>query len=480
MKNFVEKILAFLPPKVDYADCRLVENNSKKISTKDGVVERLQLDSSMGLGVRVLVNGVWGFAGSSDITQKGARKAVSKAIENAEAAGLSQPDKVKLAEAPRIKDNYRTKIEVDPFKVSTSKVVSLLLAADKKQRISKKIKISQTYFSAFKQKKFFASTEGSLVDQEIIFTGAGLEATAVEKGEVQNRSYPKSAGGQFEARGWETVEEMDLVNNSSRIAKEAVELLKSPDCPVGEFDVIIADDQLALQVHESCGHPMELDRVLGFEASYAGTSFLTPEKLKNYQYGSKCVNIVADATIPGGLGTFGYDDEGVKAKKVDLVKDGRLVGYLTSRETATKFNLPVTGAMRAQSWLHLPLIRMTNINLLPGKWELGKLIADTKKGLLLSTNRSWSIDDKRLNFQFGTEIAREIKNGRLGRLFKNPVYSGMTPKFWHSCDAICNKKYWKLWGTPNCGKGEPPQTMYVGHGVSPARFRKVKVFPGRK
>ncbi|MFC1727681.1 TldD/PmbA family protein, partial [Patescibacteria group bacterium] len=286
--------------------------------------------------------------------------------------------------------------------------------------------------------------------------------------------------GQFATQGWEAIEEMDLLRNAPRIGKEAVDLLAAQNCPEGEFDIIIDSNQLALQVHESCGHPVELDRALGFEAGYAGTSFLTPDKLNQYQYGSKQVNIVADATVPGGLGTYGWDDEGVVAKKIDLIKRGKFVGYLTSRETADEFGLPVTGAMRAQSWSHLPLIRMTNINLLPGKWALKDLIKDTKKGLFLSTNRSWSIDDKRLNFQFGTELAQEVKNGKLGKYYKNPVYSDLTPRFWNSCDAVCNRKSWKVYGTPNCGKGEPGQVMFVGHGTSPARFRKVKIFPGRR
>ena len=480
MKDFARKVLGLLPSKVEYADCRVVVTERRDVATKDGIVEALELGSSSGFGVRVLVDGAWGFASSSEINHEEAEKIVSRAVRNAEAALITNPEKVKLAKVPVVNDTYKTPVKTDPFEIPISEVVSVLLAADQAQKISKKIKISQTYFSAFKQKKIFVSTEGSLIDQEIIFTGAGLEATAVERGEVQNRSYPKSAGGQFETRGWEAVEEMKLVQNAPGVAQEAIKLLEAKNCPSGEFDIILMDDQLALQVHESCGHPVELDRALGFEASYAGTSFLTPEMLQNYQYGSDHVNIVADATVLGALGSFGYDDEGVETKKVDLIKSGKFVGYLTSRETAWKFDLPVTGAMRASGWSQLPLIRMTNINLEPGTLSLEELIADTKYGLLLNTNRAWSIDDKRLNFQFGTEVAWEIKNGKKGRIYKNPVYTGMTPSFWNSCDAVCNKNYWKVWGTPNCGKGEPPQTMYVGHGVAPARFRKVKVFSGRK
>lgn len=480
MKDFARKVLNLLPGGV-YGDVRVVETRRREISTKDGVVEELQLGENRGFGVRVLIDGAWGFAGSADLSLKSSRKTVAVAVKNARAAGLASP-RVTLARVPKVVGSYRTAVRLDPFNIPTTEIVELLLKADAAQKISPKIKISQTYFSCFAQKKVFASTEGSLIDQEIVFTGGGLEATAVSRGEVQNRSYPGSFRGQFETRGWEVVEEMDLGGAAPRIAEEAARLLTAENCPAGETDLIIGGNQLALQVHESCGHAVELDRVLGFEAGYAGMSFLTTDKLKDYQYGSKVVNIVADATVPGGLGTFGWDDEGVAAKKVNLVKKGKFVGYLTSRETVghqSAPDLPVTGAMRAENWESLPLIRMTNINLLPGKWKLADLIADTKKGLWLDTNRSWSIDDRRLNFQFGTEVAREIKNGKLGRYFKNPVYSGLTPQFWHSCDAVCDQNSWKVYGTPNCGKGEPAQTMFVGHGVSPARFRGVRVFSPR-
>ncbi|MBT9160737.1 MAG: Metalloprotease TldD [Dehalococcoidia bacterium] len=259
------------------------------------------------------------------------------------------------------------------------------------------------------------------------------------------------------------------------MASQAVELLAAPQCPSRVTTLIIDGSQLALQVHESCGHPIELDRVFGTEASYAGTSFLTPEKLGNFRYGSDVVNIVADATVPGGLGTFGFDDEGVAAQRIPIVKDGIFVGYLTSRETAARLDQQSNGTMRASGWNRIPLVRMTNINLEPGGWRFENLIADTDEGIYIETNRSWSIDDKRLNFQFGTEIGWEIKNGKLGGIIKNPTYTGITPQFWGSCDAVCDKAHWRMWGTPNCGKGEPSQMMHVGHGTAPARFREIRV-----
>jgi TldD protein len=306
-------------------------------------------------------------------------------------------------------------------------------------------------------------------------SGAGIEATAVAEGEIQTRSFPNSFGRQQGKAGYEYIREQGLVDHAQRIAEEAVALLSAPPCPSTVTTLILDSTQLALQVHESCGHPIELDRVLGEEASFAGTSFLTRDKLGAFRYGSPIVNIYADATIPGALGSFGYDDEGVPAQRTAIVKDGIFVGYLTSRESAALLGQRSNGAMRADGWNRIPLIRMTNVNLEPGSWAFDDLIADTDDGIYMAVNKSWSIDDKRLNFQFGTQIAYEIKNGRLGQMLKNATYTGITPQFWGSCDAICNGEHWQVWGLPNCGKGEPIQSAHVAHGTAPARFRNVRV-----
>jgi TldD protein len=238
---------------------------------------------------------------------------------------------------------------------------------------------------------------------------------------------------------------------------------------------------LYLQLHESCGHPTELDRVFGTEASYAGTSFLTPDKLEEgFMYGSELVTIVADATAAGGMGTFGWDDEGVEAQAVPLIQNGRFVGYQSSRETAPRVGLRSSGGMRADGWNRIPLIRMTNVNMLPVPgMSFDEIVADTDDGLLLANNRSWSIDDRRLNFQFATEVAWEIKGGKKGKLFKNATYTGITYEFWRSCDAVGDERSFVMLGTPNCGKGEPSQTARVGHAVPGARFRNVQVGVGK-
>ncbi|MHC4860898.1 MAG: TldD/PmbA family protein, partial [Planctomycetota bacterium] len=296
------------------------------------------------------------------------------------------------------------------------------------------------------------------------------------EGETQVRSYPNSHGGQNASLGWELVESFDLEGNADRVREEAVALLSAKPCPSGKKDLILGGTQLFLQIHESVGHATELDRVLGYEEDFAGRSFATPEKLGDFRYGSEIVNLVADSTVPTGLATIGYDDEGVAAQRWHIVKDGIFKGYLTSRELAHEVKEERSrGAMRAQGWGHVPIIRITNLSLMPGDFSLEDLIGDTRDGLLFETNRSWSIDQWRLNFQFGCEIGWEIKDGQLGDMVKNPSYQGVTPEFWNSCDGITNEDHWVLWGVPNCGKGQPMQIAAMSHGCSPSRFRNVTV-----
>jgi len=458
-----------------YADIRIVWREIQNITVKNGRVEALSQDKSQGLGVRVIANGAWGFAASSEVSLAEASRVAARAVQIAKASALVKTKDVDIGPPIVHVDRYCTPIRIDPFSVSLEDKISLLLAADEAMRRVHGISVTEGSLEFIRETKVFASTEGSYIEQEIIESGAGLEATAVGEGEVQKRSYPNSFGRHQGTAGYEFVQELELVEHAEEIAEEAVALLSAPPCPSEVTTLILDPTQLALQIHESCGHPIELDRVMGMEASYAGTSFLTLDKLGTFQYGSPIVNITADATVPGALGTFGYDDEGVPAQRTPIVREGVFVGYLTSRETAVQLGLRSNGTMRADGWNSIPLIRMTNINLEPGEWDFDDLIADTDKGIYMKTNRSWSIDDKRLNFQFGTEIAYEIVNGKLGRMLKNATYTGITPQFWRSCDAICNEKYWSVWGTPNCGKGQPPQVAHVGHGTAPARFRNVRV-----
>jgi TldD protein len=463
-----------------YADARVVRRQDEAVAVKSGRVEAVASGESEGIGIRVLVGGAWGFASTNRLEpgeiEATAREAVRIAM--ASATALRRP--VVLDDRPAASGTYVTPIEEDPFDLPMDRKIADLVAADEAMRRVERIAFTESSYAALREQRVFAATDGSYTDQTITHVGAAIEANAIDGDEHQRRSYP-DAGGAWQAAGYEYIRGLDLSGNAERLASEAVELLTAPQCPSGRFTIVLDPSQLYLQVHESCGHPTELDRVFGTEASYAGTSFLTTDKLDSgFRYGSDLIDIVADATAPGGLGTFGWDDEGVEAQSVPLIKEGIFVGYLSSRETAPRIGRRSGGAMRADGWNRIPLIRMTNVNLLPkpGK-TLEQIVEDTDDGLYLASNRSWSIDDRRLNFQFATEVAYEIKGGRKGRLFRNPTYTGITYEFWRSCDAVGDASSWRMLGTPNCGKGEPGQVAHVGHGVSGARFRNVQVGVGK-
>jgi TldD protein len=466
------------------------------VTVRNRNVEGLVQDESLGFGVRVVVDGYWGFASSNVVTTAEADRIAADAVKIARASALVAGRRADLGPPVRDVGSYTTPILKDPFAVSLEDKIGLLLRVNEAMMPVPGIVMAESSTYCQRETKTFASSEGAFIEQDLWETGCGIEATAVAEGEVQKRSYPNSVGRHQGTEGWEFVERWDLAANAPRVAEEASALLTAKQCPPGITTVILDGSQVALQIHESCGHAIELDRVLGTEAAFAGTSFLTPEKLGAFRYGSDVVNLTADATIPGGLGTFGWDDEGVAAHHTPVVRNGLFLGYLTSRESAASLSRDLVGAhgraplqtdvdprlvqgmsngaMRASGWNRIPLIRMTNVSLEPGDWSLDDLIADTDEGLYMETNRSWSIDDKRLNFQFGTELAREIKNGKLGDLVKNATYTGMTPQFWGSCDAIVNRDGWVVWGTPNCGKGQPEQVAHTGHGASAARFRNIR------
>ncbi len=457
-----------------YADVRLVQTRTQSLSVKNGVVEGLASTESLGFGVRVLVDGAWGFAASRDLSPAEADRVAALAVQIGRASGLVPGRPVDLGPPVTSRGTYATPVQIDPFGVSLEDKLGLLLQAEAGMARVPGAHIRHGNLGFVREQRQFANSEGADVAQTFMEAGGGLTVIAVEADEVQRRSYPCPFRLQG-AAGWEYVLRLDLPGQAERTAAEAVQLLSADPCPAGLVTtVIVGSEQLALQIHESCGHPAELDRLFGAEAAYAGASFLTLDKLGVFRYGSPVVNLTADALQPEGLGTCGWDDEGVPATASPLVRAGEFVGYLMSRETAARLGLPSNGCMRASGWNRVPLVRMTNVSLEPGSWDLDDLIADTDDGLFLETNRSWSIDDKRYNFQFGTEVGYEIKSGRLGRLLRNCTYTGTTPAFWNACDAVCSGKHWRLWGTPNCGKGQPSQIVHTGHGAAPARFRNVK------
>jgi TldD protein len=465
---------AALAAGAQYADARIMVVRYESMSAKNRTVEDLTQTETAGVGVRALIGSSWGFQSTPELTAAAARRAGEQAAEIARASARVAGPALVLAPAPVVEASWSNDWLVHPLDdVSISERADLLVEVTG-AIADAGIPLAQASHQIWDTEKWFASSEGSRIDQHIVECGAVMDATAIGDGETQRRSYP-GVRGQYGTRGWELVREVDLLANAPRIAEEAQALLRAPQCPETTTTLILGSEQMALQIHESVGHAIELDRILGWEAAFAGTSWLDPAGLGSLRYGSDLMNITADATLPGALGSFGYDDEGIPAQAVDIVKDGTWVGVLSGRDSAPLVGLPSGGMVRADGAARLPMVRMTNVGLLPGDSSLEEMIAATEDGIYMDTNRSWSIDDKRLNFQFGCEIAWEIKDGRLGQMVRNPTYTGIGPTFWGSMDMVGGPDEWVFWGTANCGKGQPMQVGHTGHPSVPARFADVRV-----
>ena len=459
----------------EFADAHAGIDETEALTVRNQEMEGIDRSTSIGVGIRVLVGGRWGFAATSRLDEGEIDRTARLAVEMARAAQRLPGDPVSLTPVEPAKASWRTIVDQDPFTVPLEEKVALLMEASRVMQEVPELSFAEAGLDFFRRSTWFVSSDGAEIEQVVTNSGGGIEAVAVGDGDMQRRSYPNSFRGHVKAAGYEHIRTLGLIDEAARIGREAVELLSAPECPSEVTTLVLDSGQMELQIHESIGHPIELDRVLGMEEAYAGSSWLSPGDGGKVRYASDLVSITADATLPGGLGTFGFDDEGVPAQRVPIIVDGIFQNFLSSRETAGVVGQTSNATSRADGWSHLPLIRMTNISIEPREGSLGEIIADTDDGIFMTTNSSWSIDDKRINFQFGCEQARRIEGGKLTTLYKNPNYTGITPEFWGSCDAIGGAEDWVVWGTPNCGKGQPGQVGRVGHGASPARFRNVQV-----
>jgi TldD protein len=457
-----------------YADARVVIRLHESIGARNGELEAVSHEQDAGVGVRALVGASWGFAATSELTDRDAARAGGEATATAKASARVGGSELRLADVEVATDTYVTPHDEDPFAVPLSEKVELAVGVTRTMQETDGVAMATATLQFWDTEKWFVSSQGHRIRQHIVEAGGGMDATAVGEHETQRRSYPQ-AFGHYETGGYEVIRRFDLPAHAARVAEEAVQLLDAPLCPSGEMDLLLDSSQLALQIHESVGHATELDRILGWEAAFAGTSFLELDQLGSLKYGSELMNITADATVPRGLSTFGYDDEGTPAQRVDLVREGTWVGVLSGRDSAHLAGLPPGGMVRGDGFNRMPMVRMTNVGLLPGDSSLEEMIADTRQGVLMATNRSWSIDDRRLNFQFGCEIGWEIRDGKRARMVRNPTYTGITPRFWASLDRLAGEDEWMPWGVPNCGKGQPMQVGHTGHPASPGRFRDVRV-----
>jgi TldD protein len=476
MDRFSQRVMAAAKSLgASYCDCRLIDTEREDVSVVGGVPRAVAHAHQRGFGVRVIAGGAWGFSASSVVTDAEVDRIVEEAVDIAHASALAKKTDIELTSVPRSEDMVPHQADIDPFAVSDLDKTRLLVEATKAMMLPGVV-VARGQMQFVKERKVFSSSEGSCIVQDRIESGAGISATSAgDTGEIQVRSYPMAFSGDNAQSGWEFVQAMKLVEHAEPTARESLALLSAKPCPTGVRDLIVGGQQLALQVHESCGHPCELDRVLGYEASFAGTSFLTTEKKGAFRYGSEQVNITADPTIPHALGGLAYDDEGVRGRRVYLVRKGMFEHYLNSREFALVVGEEPMGTMRADGFARCPIVRMVSINLEPGDLTLDQLIGGIDDGIYVDGIRSWSIDDHRLNFQFGSEIGWEIRNGKLQDMIRNPTYTGTTYEFWRSCDGIGNRDLYHVWGVDNCGKGEPMQVAHVSHGTSPARFRQVQV-----
>jgi len=475
VREVLAKLMDSAAGHAEYADARHVRLRHEAVAMRNGELDELDSHEEEGFGVRVQVGGRWGFAAAAGSDASSAEEALARALAVADAQPVAATRR--LAPEQLTEGRYASPADIDPFAIPLEDKLELLTAADTALRAQPGVTVALAYVESRVEEKVFASTGGALYEQRTVECGGGIEATAVRDGDSQSRSYPASHSGGIAQAGWEHVEALDLVANAPRVAEEAVALLDAPPCPQGRTTLVLAGEQLGLQIHESVGHAVELDRMLGYEASYAGTSWVPADGIGTLRYGSEAMSITADATLPRGLGSFRWDDEGVPGQKLAIVREGVLQGVLSSRESAAEIGLARSGGCaRGEGFARQPIVRMTNVSLDPGDGgSLDELLAGIDRGVYIDTNRSWSIDSRRLHFQFGGQAAWEIVDGRLGRLLRDPVYAGVTPQFWASLDAVCSAQEWRLTSLTDCGKGEPGQMARVSHGGAPARFRDVEV-----
>ena len=460
--------------KASYCDIRYEIIRDQELSFSDGEPEPIENSLSAGWAVRLLIDGAWGFASSDDPTLS-IDQLVERAAQIARASSKAMKEPVLLSKVKPQVGQFESSFKIDPFSVPLNEKIEFLADLDGAMGVSEAINSRSCFASFRKMEKWFFSTEGSDLFQTIIHSGSGLTLGQVKsRRERAERSFPRSTG-QYRSAGYELLSQLNMKENIPRLIVEVSQLLTAPACPKKTTTLVLANDIVPLVIHESIGHALELDRVFGSERNFSGTSFATPDQLGSLQYASEIVTVFNDSTALGGLGSFGWDDEGVKSGKSYLIKNGILTDYLSSRETSARINKSSTATMRAEGWSNLPLVRMTNTVLEPGDKSFEQLIGEVDDGVFMATPSSWSIDDLRKNFKFGCEIGWEIKSGKLAGVVKDPTFAGCTTQFWNNCDGICDASQYVLSGTPNCGKGQPGQNGRTAEGASPARFTNIEV-----
>jgi TldD protein len=461
-----------------YADVRILRQLRQNITSEDERIAHISDTEDLGFGIRVIAEGAWGFAGAQNLTRDEVQRVARHAVAIAKASATTMKDPVRLVAQEPQRMSFKTPYRIDPFTVGVDEKTGLLIEINQRLLKHEGVRKAYGHMTLRKDEKLFMNTDGSDMESEVVTTSAQYQATAVGPNDAKSRTYDPPA----RTMGYENIDAQDMLANADRVAEQAVEHLHAPDCPEGVLDLVLDPVNLALTIHESVGHATELDRVLGYEESLAGRSFATPEKLNNFKYGSEYITFEANNTLEHGLATHGFDDDGVPNKKWHIVKDGLFVGYGTSREVAGEVGYErSTGTCRADHWGSIPIVRIPNLSLMPGKKPLTpeEIIADTKYGIYIEGMGSFSIDQMRCNFQFGGDAFWLIKDGKRAGMLKNVTYQSITPEFWGSCDAVADERFWVPNGVLGCGKGDPMQISQMTHGAAPARFRSIKVGAAR-
>ncbi len=460
-----------------FADARFELRQHEDVGTRNGALVLARLQLERGLGLRVLVRGAWGFAAIGEPNRHDVAVVARRAVDQARAAAVLRDRPAALVEAAPQRALYRTPLKRDPLAVPLEDKVALLLALDERLRRREQVVLAELRFSAHRQRKVYVSSEGSELDQELIHTGIQGMATASDGRELARRSFPHGARGLLSGRGWESLQEQDLLAQAERAGEEAVALLTAEPCPSRVTEVVLGGAQVAAQLEATLGPLLSLDRALGLDAEDGGSSFLVPESLGRLELGSAQVTVIADAREPGGAGTYGFDDEGVEGQRLELISGGRFTGYLASRETAERVGLDrASGAMRAPSWAFAPTLRPNNLSLLAGvAGTADDLLAGVKDGVWIDGGRVVGVDAHAGSFLAAGEIAYEIKDGKKGRLLRSPAYQGHTVDFWRSCAAFAGPAAWALYGSAQHGERRPTAFVHSAMGAAPALFSRVEV-----
>lgn len=459
----------------EYGDVRILHSTSQTITGEDRRIASIRDVEETGFGVRVLYHGAWGFAASSILSLEEVPRVADLAVEIAKGSASVAIEKIRLADEPVHRDRVTTPFRVDPFAVPLEKKTALLLDIMEYVQRQPEVVRSSAGLWVRRDRKLFVSTESTHLEFDLLAAQGEFTATARHDDRFASRSFSTP----HLRTGYELIDDANFYAEAPRVASQAVEKVRAPAVAPGTYDLVLDAEHLSLTMHESCGHPSELDRALGYEANYAGTSFLTPEKRGTYRYGSPHVNLVADNTEPETLAATGYDDDGVACQRWDIVREGIFVGYCTNREVAPKIGEARSrGCNRADSWGSVPIVRIANIGLEPGSATLDQLIAGVERGIYIEGHGSYSIDQRRYNFQFGGDAFWLIEQGRRTHMIRDVIYHGITPEFWNSCDGVADRNHRRRYGFITCGKGQPGQSGWMTHAASPARFRNVQVIRG--